>query len=88
MSDQESTTTATSTPTSHLFPFTSTLEGPINSKEYFQFESTTSLEHKHKTIETFETKLMGRQLFGYKVELPENVNGITAVFLHYRLKRF
>ena len=83
MSDQEpSTTAATSAPTSHLFPFTSTLEGPINSKEYFQFEPTASLEHKHKTIETFETKLMGRRLFGYNVELPKNVNGITALFLH------
>ncbi|KAG2223048.1 hypothetical protein INT45_008249 [Circinella minor] len=76
MSDQETiTTTTTSAPTTHLFPFTSTLEGPINSKKYFQFEPTPSLEHKHKTIETFETKLMGRRLIGYNVQLPENVNG-------------
>ncbi|KAI9277107.1 ribonuclease H2, subunit C [Phascolomyces articulosus] len=79
MSDQDplatATTTTTTIPITHLFPFTSSLEGPVNSKQYFQFARTTSLEHKHKSIDTYETNLMGRRMIGYSVELPKNVNG-------------
>ncbi|KAI8144907.1 hypothetical protein BJV82DRAFT_667448 [Fennellomyces sp. T-0311] len=70
MTDQEATS-----PTVHLLPFTSSHEGPVNSQQYFQFAPTTSLEHKHATIETYETMVMGRRLIGYNIELPKTCTG-------------
>ncbi|KAI9494885.1 ribonuclease H2, subunit C [Zychaea mexicana] len=74
MSNQEQSTTTVPI-TAHLFPFTSPLEGPVNSKDFFQFAPTTSIAHQHNSIATYETIVMGRRLIGYGVDLPESCKG-------------
>lgn len=71
-------------PRAHILPFSVQKEGPVNSQQYFLCNPTANADHKHATLPTFETIMMGRRMYGYEIAVNEaTCQGNTVHTNHY-----